>query len=115
MWVIKFFLLKITVGILGLYVACHFIDEVIVEKPEFIIYAGLMLGLINFFIKPIISFITLPIRIITLGLFTFFINIAIIWFVVGIFAEITIEGFVPLIYTTLIIWILDLIITITNK
>jgi putative membrane protein len=37
---------------------------------------GLVIGLVNGFIKPIAKLITLPIRIITLGLFTLVVNVA---------------------------------------
>jgi len=36
---------------------------------------GIILGLLNYFVKPILEVISLPLEIITLGLFTFVINI----------------------------------------
>lgn len=41
--------------------------------------AALVIGLINTFIKPFLVFITLPINLLTLGLFTFVINAVVLW------------------------------------
>lgn len=43
--------------------------------------AALVLGFVNALIKPIIIILTLPVNIITLGLFTFVINALLFWFV----------------------------------
>jgi putative membrane protein len=51
--------------------------------------AALVLGLVNTFIRPILVLLTLPVTIVTLGLFIFVINGLLFWFV-GSF----IEGFV---------------------
>jgi putative membrane protein len=51
--------------------------------------AALVLGLINALIKPILLVLTLPVNIITLGLFTFVINAALFWFASSI-----VKGFV---------------------
>src|SRR6476660_721175 len=48
----------------------------IVLKP--IMLAG-VLGLLNFFVKPILSILALPITFMTLGLFSLVINLIILW------------------------------------
>ena len=52
---------------------------------QLFILLGIILGLLNFFVKPILNVITLPLRIITLGLFGFVINMFLIWVVDYIF------------------------------
>lgn len=70
-----------------------------------IILAGIVLGLLNYFLKPIIKLITLPLRLLTLGLFGLVINMAIIWMVDVIFTpEISIIGLWPLFWTGLLVW-----------
>ena len=69
---------------------------------------GVALGLINAIAKPLLEMITLPLRIITLGLFGLIINLAIIWAIDIFFVELVIMGFFPLLWTTLIIWALGL-------
>ena len=44
------------------------------------IIAAVVLGLLNLVVKPILIILTLPINILTLGLFTFVINASLFWF-----------------------------------
>lgn len=81
------------------------------QAIKIIILAGIVLGLFNFFLKPIIKLITLPLRLITLGLFGLVINMVIIWVVDVIFTpELVIRGLWPLFWTALLIWACNLIL-----
>jgi len=75
---------------------------------QILIFIGVVLGLINFFIKPILNLITLPLKILTLGLFSLIINMAIIFFLDVIFPELEISGISALFFTSLIVWVLNL-------
>jgi len=102
-------LFQIIAGILGLWLAIKFVPGVEFRGPiNTLLLAGLVLGLINFFIKPIINKITLPLRILTLGLFSLVINMIMVEIVDILFKELIIEGIVPLFWTSLIVWILSL-------
>lgn len=101
--------LRISAGILGLFIAIK-----IVPGVEFygsltnIFIAGAILGIVNSFIKPIVKIITFPIRLLTFGLFSLIINIALVWLAVDILSPVDIIGLVPLFWTTIIIWIINL-------
>ncbi len=85
---------------------------------QFFIVFGIILGLLNFFVKPILDTITLPLRIITLGLFGFFINMALIFLADYIFSQMHVSLFYPLVWTTVIIWGMAAIISkfiVSNK
>lgn len=111
-------------AILGLWVATLVMPEVVIRHyPEsnffglqltatWEIFAvlGIVLGLINYFLKPILEILTLPLRIVTLGLFTIVIDMGILWFLDKMFDELYIPLFLPLLYTALIIWALNLIL-----
>lgn len=115
---------QIIAATLGIWLAIFFVPGVIVSlfpdsnffgvpltlQWQIILLLGIALGLLNFFIKPIISAITLPLRIITLGLFSMVINMALIWTLDFAFKEITIPWLWPLFWTTIIIWFLNIII-----
>ncbi|MEA3293198.1 MAG: phage holin family protein [Patescibacteria group bacterium] len=97
-------ILQVIAGILGLWLACEIIPKVeFAGSIKYLILAGLFLGTINTFIKPIIKFITLPLRILTLGLFTLVINMVILRTVDIVSPQITISGIIPLILTTFIV------------
>lgn len=55
--------------------------------------AALVLGLINALIKPIIVLLTLPVNILTLGLFTFVINALMFWLASSVVKGFTVSGF----------------------
>jgi putative membrane protein len=96
-------------GTLGLWLAVKFVPGVeFVGEIKYLIIAGVVLGLINFFIKPLLKILTLPLRVLTLGLFSLIINMAIIWAVDVIFPELIIQGLIPLFWTTLIVWAISI-------
>jgi len=55
--------------------------------------AALVLGLVNTLIRPILVLLTLPITLVTLGLFIFFINGFLFWFVGSVLRGFTVAGF----------------------
>src|ERR1041384_690640 len=55
--------------------------------------AALVLGLLNAFIKPVLVLLTLPINILTLGLFTLVINAFLIWLTAKIIPGFSVSGF----------------------
>ena len=111
----KKLLLQVAVGILGFYLADYFLEGVTLKNIEVLFLAGASLGLINFFIRPVLRIITFPLRLLTLGIFTFFINIAIVWFTQAMFPEVGVEGFSTLLYTTIIIWLLEFTVYSLSK
>ena len=120
----KRLLSQIAAASIGLWLATLFVPSVVVRaypssnffgfpltnQWELFLVLGIVLGLLNYFLKPLLKALTLPLEIITLGLFSLVINAGILWFLDLIFEELTIPWMWPLIYTTLIIWGLNLII-----
>jgi len=109
--------LKILVGILTIFIAIKFIPGVYLEIGErnifglevkrewqLIVIIGIILGTLNFFLKPVLKILTLPINFLTLGFFSFFINLILIELVDVLFLELKIEGMKPLFLTGLVVW-----------
>jgi putative membrane protein len=59
---------------LGVYLASYLLDGIEVDSFSVALIVGIVLGLINLIIKPVLKILTLPITIITLGLFSFILN-----------------------------------------
>ena len=102
-------LFHIISGALGLFLAAKFVPGV-----EFygtflmLVIIGGVLGIINFLIKPILKAISLPIRILTFGIFSLVINMAMVWLIEILFPrDLEITGLLPLFLTTIIIWALN--------
>ena len=70
--------------------------------------AALVLGLVNALIRPILLILTLPINILSLGLFTFVLNALMVWLVSTIVKGFTVEGFVPAFLAALALWIVSM-------
>ena len=115
---------RIVAGILGIFLAVKFVPgvslEVLPESSFFgikltqfwqiLILVGGILGLINFFIKPILDKITLPLKILTFGLFSLIINMVIIWILDILFLEFQILGIISLFWTTIIVWLINFLL-----
>lgn len=112
MWLVTIFVPGVGIK---LYSDSNFFGINLTAQWQLFILFGIVLGLLNFFVKPILDTITLPLRIITLGLFSFIVNMAIIWIIDLIFNELYIPLWMPLLYTTLIIWILNIVSSIFLK
>lgn len=63
---------------------------------------ALILGLVNALIKPVFIILTLPVNILTLGLFTFVINALLFWFVASVVKGFNVAGFWPAFWGALI-------------
>jgi putative membrane protein len=70
--------------------------------------AAAVLGILNATIRPILLILTLPLNILTLGLFTFLLNGLLLWFVSSIISGFNITGIIPSIGGAILIWCVSL-------
>ena len=73
--------------------------------------AALVLGLLNAIVRPVLLLLTLPINLVTLGLFTFVINALLIWFMSTFVQGFDVAGFFPALALAIILWAVS---TLTN-
>src|SRR5437899_8665783 len=97
---------------IALLVVSRFVSGFIVDKFLTALIVALLLGIINAFIKPVLLILTLPINILTLGLFTFFINGLLILAVAQIVPGFTVTGLIPAIIGAIALWIINLLINL---
>lgn len=71
--------------------------------------AALILGLVNALVRPLLFILTLPVTILTLGLFTFVLNALMILLVSTIVKGFTVSGFVPALYGAIVLWLVSLV------
>ncbi len=74
------FLIRFFINAAAIYVAAQLISGIHLAGWDAILLAALIFGLVNTFIKPLVSLITCLIQVITLGLFTLVINAGILYF-----------------------------------
>ena len=71
--------------------------------------AALVLGLVNAVIRPILVILTLPVTILTLGLFIFVINALLFWFVAEVVKGFSVTGFTAALIGSLLYSVLTLL------
>jgi putative membrane protein len=72
-----------------------------------LLLAGLILGVVNFVVRPLIVFLTLPAVILSLGLFLLAINALMLWLTSRIVEGFTVGGFASTLGGALIVWIVN--------
>ena len=88
---------------LTLLAIAYYLPGVAVSGFYAALIAALVLGLVNAIIRPILVLLTLPINILTLGLFTLVINGLLFWFVSTIVKGFAVAGFWPAFWGALIL------------
>jgi len=87
------FLVKWGINSLSIFVVAHIVKGIEVSNTAVVLVIALLLGIINAFLRPLILLITLPINVVTLGVFTLFINGALFLLVSKIVKGFVITGF----------------------
>lgn len=112
------FLVRLLINAVALYAAVAMVDGIFpVPGTNWVSYLGLGLifGLLNALVRPILKFLTCPLIILTLGLFTLVINTILFWLtgMVGMNFGIgfTVDGFWPAFWGGLIVSIVSVILT----
>ncbi len=73
------FMLKWFVTGLAIIIASHLLPGIRIESTMALIMAALVLGLLNATVRPILFFLTLPITVMTMGLFLLVVNAVMLW------------------------------------
>ena len=72
---------------------------------------AIVLGLVNFFVRPVMVVLTFPLTIVTLGLFLLVVNALMLWLMAALVPGIHLQGFGSAILGSLILSILNLVIS----
>jgi len=96
---------------LAITVASYLMDGIHVSGFLSALGAAAILGILNAFFRPILLILTLPINVLTLGLFTFVINALLLKMVSGVISGFQVHGFWPAVFGSLVIslvsWLLS--------
>jgi len=106
-------ILRWILGALALMAVSYFIPGITIAGFYSALIAALVLGLLNVLIRPLLMVLTLPINILTLGLFTLVINALLFWLVSSVVKGFNVNGFYPAFFgaiaMSIITWILGAI------
>ncbi len=87
------FLIRWAVSALALWVARALVPGIRIEGAATIWIAALLLGFVNAIVRPLLVFFTFPLTVLTLGLFLFVVNAAMLGLVAALLDRMTISGF----------------------
>lgn len=105
-----YLLLRWLVNALTLLGIAYYVPGIQVNSFYSALIAALVLGLVNALIRPLIILLTLPINILTLGLFTLVINAFLFWFVATIVKGFTVNNFTAAFWGALIMSVVSWLI-----
>lgn len=98
-------------NVLAIYVASLVFDGIFYDSKLWVLLvAGLVFGLVNALVRPIVILLTLPAVILTLGLALFLINALMLWLTDLIVPPFEAQGFWTLIGGAFIIWAVNMIV-----
>jgi putative membrane protein len=103
-------LLKWALSAVALLFVAYLYPAITVQGFGGALIAALVLGLVNAVVRPVLILLTLPVTILTLGLFIFVINALMFWFVGAILRSFTVPDFWSALVGSIIYSLLSLVI-----
>jgi putative membrane protein len=88
------FFLRALIAAIGLWIAAYLVPGVSYDNYVTLLIAGVLLGIVNALVRPVVFLLTLPITIVTLGLFLLVVNAAMIGLVAFFLKGFTVDGLV---------------------
>jgi putative membrane protein len=105
-----YLLIRWLLNAVALLIVAYIIPGVAVTSFTGALIAALVLGIVNAIIRPILILLTLPLEILTLGLFTFVINAALFWWVGHLGIGLVVVGFWPALFGAIVLSIISFVI-----
>ena len=103
-------LLRWLANALALFLTTYVVGGIAVEGFGAALVAALVLGIVNALIRPVVIFFTLPINILTLGLFTFVVNGLMLWLVSAVVDGFHVRGFWSAVFGSIVLSIFSYLI-----
>jgi putative membrane protein len=97
------FLIRAAIVALGLWLSTLWVNGLVIDGPRDLLLAGLLLGVVNAVVRPVAIILTLPMTLLTLGLFLLVINAGMVALVAWLLPGMHVEGFWPAFWTSIIV------------
>ena len=105
-------LVKWLVNALAVFLVGQFLSGIHVPDYTTALWVAFVLGIVNTIIRPILLLVTLPINLLSLGLFTFIVNGLMFWLATKFVPQFTVDGFWWAVLGALIV---SMISTVLNR
>ena len=97
------FLVRLLITALALWVASALVPGMEIRGIGTLLAAAILLGLVNAVVRPVLVVLTLPITVLTLGIFLLVINAAMLGLVAWLLPGFVLGGFFPALFGSLIV------------
>lgn len=104
------FIIKILITAVAIYLAAYLLPGVTITDIKTTIIVALVLALLNTFIKPILVILTIPITIVTLGLFLLIINALMVKWAADLVSGFHVDGWWSALLVSLIVTVVSYIL-----
>lgn len=104
-------LAKLVINALAFYVTAYLVPGVAIAGWQTLVVVAVVWGVLSVLVKPIIILLTLPINILTLGLFTLVINAALLLLTSRLVAGFVVEGFGTALLAAVVLAIVNLVLS----
>jgi putative membrane protein len=105
------FLLRVLINTAAIYLMAHIVAGIEVSGVGAALGAGLVLGIVNAVVRPVLVVLTLPVTLITLGLFLFVLNGLCLWLTSLVVKGFVVRSFWSAVLGALIISVVSFILT----
>ena len=106
------FLIRVLVNILAIVVAAKLVRGIEVDGVLSAVAAGLLLGVVNAVVRPVLLVLTLPITLVMLGLFLLVLNGLCFWLVAAVVKGFHVSGFWPAVLGALVVSVMSWVVTV---
>jgi putative membrane protein len=105
------FLARVLVNALAIYLAAAAVPGVEISGVLAALVAGLVFGLVNAFVRPVLLVLTLPLTLLTLGLFLFVLNAFCFWLTSALVKGFDVHGFWAALFGALLVSVVSWAVT----
>jgi len=102
-------LIRAAVVALGLWLATVWVPGVDIDSPSTLILAGVLLGIVNSVVRPIAIVLTLPMTIVTLGLFLLVINAGMVALVAWMLPGMHVASFAAAFWSAVVVSLVSIV------
>ena len=97
------FLIRVVIVAAGLWLAASIVPGIAISGGWTLLLAALLLGIVNAIVRPVVFIMTLPLTILTLGLFLLVINAGMLSLVAWMLEGMSVDGFWPALFGAIIV------------
>ena len=97
------FLIRVLVNAVAIWLATEIVPGIVARSATTVVVAALVLGLVNAVVRPVLLVLTLPLTLVTLGLFLFVLNAICLWLTSVVVPGFAVHGFWPAFWGALIV------------